>query len=99
MRVQLLPSSIEPGCEISQLQHLSCLVIDDCVAVDAGSLALSCTDLQRETIRDIVLSHGHIDHIASLPIFIDDLFANLTEPVRIHATREMVDTLERDVFN
>lgn len=99
MKVQLLPSSIEPGITVSQRQHLSCLVIDDRVALDAGSLAFSCTDQQRQKIRDIVLSHAHLDHIAGLPIFIDDLFAVLAEPIRIHATPEVIEILERDVFN
>jgi 3',5'-cyclic-nucleotide phosphodiesterase len=40
-----------------------------------------------------------MDHIASLPIFIDDLYPTLTEPVRVHATPEVVELLERDVFN
>lgn len=99
MKVQLLPSSIETGREISQRQHLTCIVIDDCVAFDAGSLAFSCSDVQRQNIRDIVLSHAHLDHIAGLPIFIDDLFDALTEPIRIHATQEMIEVLERDIFN
>src|SRR4051794_17422432 len=40
-----------------------------------------------------------MDHIASLPIFIDDLFPTLQEPMRIHATPEVIELLERDVFN
>lgn len=84
---------------MSQRQHLTCIVVDDCVAFDAGSLAMSCSDRQREKIRDIVISHDHLDHIAGLPLFLDDLFSSLTEPVRIHATAEMIDILERDIFN
>ncbi len=99
MKVQLLPSSIETGSGISQRQHLTCVVVDDCVAFDAGSLAFSCSEVHRQKIRDVVLSHAHLDHIAGLPIFIDDLFDTLTEAVRIHATREMIDILERDIFN
>jgi cAMP phosphodiesterase len=40
-----------------------------------------------------------MDHIATLPIFIDDLFGSLREPVRIHATEEVIGLLERDIFN
>jgi cAMP phosphodiesterase len=40
-----------------------------------------------------------MDHIATLPIFIDDLYASLREPIRIHATQQIIDSLERDVFN
>ena len=40
-----------------------------------------------------------MDHIASLPIFIDDLYPTLTEPMRVHATPEVIERLERDIFN
>ncbi|MFN0279842.1 MAG: MBL fold metallo-hydrolase [Pyrinomonadaceae bacterium] len=99
MRVQLLPSTIDEDGRASARQHLMSIIIDDRVAIDAGSLAFSCSDLQRRRVRDIVLTHTHLDHIAGLPMFIDDLFATLTEPIRIHATKEVVEILERDVFN
>lgn len=60
---------------------------------------MSASDLQRQKIRDIVLTHAHLDHIAGLPLFIDDLFATLNRPVRIHASASVVEVLERDVFN
>ncbi len=99
MKVQLLPSSFDNTGAISQHQRLTCFVIDDSVAIDAGSLAFSCSSKQREQIRDVVISHTHLDHLAGLPIFIDDLFAGLTEPVRVHVTRKMADSLEKYVFN
>lgn len=99
MRLQLLPSTIDADGKASLRQHLLSIVIDDLVAIDAGSLAFSCSDLQRQQIRDIVLTHTHLDHIAGLPLYIDDLFASLTEPVRVHATREMIDILETNIFN
>lgn len=95
----MLPSSIDENGMASARQHLLSIVIDDCVAIDAGCLAMSCSDYQRQQIRDVVLTHTHLDHIAGLPMFIDDLFASLTEPIRIHATREMIEILERDIFN
>lgn len=99
MKFQLLPSTFdENGCA-SPKQHLACFVIDDLVAIDAGSLAMASNSIQKEQIRDIVLTHAHLDHIAGLPLFVDDLFAALTEPIRVHATSEVIEVLERDVFN
>jgi len=99
MRIQLLPSTIDENGRASARQHLLTMVIDDRVAIDAGCLAMACSDGQRANIRDILLTHTHLDHIAGLPLFIDDLFASLTEPIRIHATAGMIETLERDIFN
>ena len=78
---------------------MPCFVINDNVAIDAGSLAMACNDKQRAGIRDIVLSHAHLDHIAGLPLFVDDLYSVLIEPVCVHASQEVIDVLERDIFN
>jgi len=99
LKIQLLPSSFDSaGCATAE-QRLTCFLIDDRVTVDAGSIAIALTDAQRNSVRDIIVTHPHMDHIASLPIFVDDLFAELREPVRIYATQEVVELLERDVFN
>lgn len=99
MRVQLLPSTFDAqGCAGPE-QRLTCYVIDDRVAVDAGSIALALNGAQHETLRDVVVTHPHVDHVATLAILIDDLFTRLTEPVRVHSTPEIVRVLCRDLFN
>jgi ribonuclease BN (tRNA processing enzyme) len=99
VKIQLLPSTFDGSGHATPEQRLTCYLIDDRVAVDAGSIALSLTDAQRNSVRDIIVTHPHMDHIATLPIFIDDLFGELTEPIRIHATQEVIDALEQDIFN
>lgn len=99
MRIQLLPSTFDGQGHATSEQRLTCFLIDDCIAVDAGSLAIALTEDQRARVRDIIVTHPHMDHIASLPIFIDDLYPTLKEPVKIYATPEVIDLLERDVFN
>jgi ribonuclease BN (tRNA processing enzyme) len=99
VNIQLLPSSIDSEGRATPDQHLTCFVIDHCVAIDAGSIAIGLMANQRSQVRDIIVTHTHMDHIATLPIFIDDLYATLEEPIRIHATQEIIDALERDVFN
>jgi ribonuclease BN (tRNA processing enzyme) len=83
----------------NQEQRLTCFLIDDCVAVDAGSIAIALTNEQRSKVKDIIVTHPHMDHVASLPIFIDDLYPSLQQPMRIHATPEVIQLLERDIFN
>ena len=99
MKFQLLPSTFDENGTASAKQHLACFIIDDQVAIDAGSLAMACSDLQRANVRDVVLTHAHLDHIAGLPLFIDDLYSTLTEPIRVHAAKEVIEVLERDIFN
>lgn len=99
MKIQLLPSSFDENGRAAARQHLPCFLIDDCAAIDAGSLALAVSDEQRQTVRDIVLTHAHLDHIATLPSFIDDLFEDLRQPVCVHALSETIETLETHIFN
>ena len=99
VKLQLLPSSFDEGGQASVRQHLATFVIDDRVAIDAGSLGPAANDVQRQNIRDVVLTHAHLDHIAGLPLFLDDLFSELNEPVRIHARRSVIDVLEEHIFN
>jgi cAMP phosphodiesterase len=98
MKIQLLHSTIKNG-RGSHEQHLTCYLVDDLLAIDAGSLAISTNDFQRQNVRDIVITHPHLDHVATLPIFIDDLFETLQSPIRVHATVEAIEVLEKHIFN
>ena len=99
MRIQLLPSTFDAQGVANLEQRLTCFLIDDCVAVDAGSIAIALTNEQRSKVKDIIVTHPHMDHVASLPIFIDDLYPSLRQPIRVHATQEVIQLLERDIFN
>ena len=99
MKIQLLPSSFDASGNADTAQRLTCFVIDDRVTVDAGSLGIAMNEAQRRTVRDVIVTHPHMDHIASLPIFVDDLFGDLEQPIRIHATNEVIELLKLDVFN
>ena len=99
LKIKLLPSTIDHDGHASPEQRLSCFVVDGRVAIDAGSIAIGLTDEERRTVRDVIVTHPHMDHVATLPIYVDDLFSFLDEPLRVHATREVCDLLVRDVFN
>lgn len=99
VKIKLLPSTIDADGKASPEQRLSCFLIDGCVAIDAGSIAIGLTDAERGVVRDVIITHPHMDHIATLPIYIDDLFGFLNEPIRIHATDEVCEIMARDIFN
>jgi len=96
MQVRLLPSSTSAD---AQRQFLTTFVVNDSLAIDAGSLAFALTTEEMARIRHILITHAHADHTASLPIFISEVFPALTEPVVIHATPQVIDALRRFIFN
>lgn len=57
-------------------------VIDDILAVDAGSLASELTFSEQRKIKAILLSHGHYDHIRGVPAF---AFNNPDHTTRVFA--------------
>jgi cAMP phosphodiesterase len=99
MKIQLLASTFDETGVASRRQHLACFVLDNRLAIDAGSLAFAVSDEQRKSIRDIIVTHAHLDHIAGLPIFVDDLFSTLEAPLRVYGSADTIETLENHIFN
>jgi ribonuclease BN (tRNA processing enzyme) len=62
MRVELLPSSQPP----SDQQFLVSYLINDRVAIDAGSIGLLADLKKQEQVEHVFVTHQHIDHIEVL---------------------------------
>jgi cAMP phosphodiesterase len=97
MKVQLLPSAFPPGS--AREQYLTTYLINDGVAVDAGSLGLVGCPADQARVRHVVLTHAHLDHIASLPIFLDNIYELTPKPVTIHTSAEVWRALRVSIFN
>ena len=98
MRIKLLPSAI-PSPDARGLQFLTSYLINDTFAIDAGSLGISLDLPAQRKIKHVLLSHAHIDHLATLPIFLENT-EELTGPrVTIHGSEAVLDGLRRHIFN
>ena len=73
MKVTLIPSSTSAG-GVDQNQYLITYLIDDTLAIDAGCLGFYGTPEQQSKIEHVVISHTHADHMASLPIFVENAY-------------------------
>lgn len=96
MRIRLLPSNV---IDPKGLQSLTSFLIDDTIAVDGGSLGFALSKEQLYQVQNVILTHTHLDHIASLPLFISEAFHSLDEPVSLFATRESIECLRAHIFN
>jgi ribonuclease BN (tRNA processing enzyme) len=95
MRVELLPSSVP----VSDTQFLVSYLVNDSVAIDAGSVGL-LTDLRRQqAVRHVFITHEHLDHIASLPLFLENVYDPGPECVELLASPSVLRFLHDDIFN
>jgi ribonuclease BN (tRNA processing enzyme) len=95
MKVELLPSSLP----VSDAQFLVSFLVNDEVAIDCGSLGLLADLRRQERVRHVFLTHEHIDHIASLPIFLENVYHPGPECVELLGTADVLDFIHRDIFN
>jgi ribonuclease BN (tRNA processing enzyme) len=98
VKVTLIPSSMSPD-GVDQNQYSIAYLINDTLAVDAGGLGFFGTPQDQGKIKDVLISHTHADHVASLPIFIENAFDGGPNPVTVHGSAPVLDSLQRDIFN
>lgn len=98
MKITLLPSAISRSGIVPN-QYLTTILVNDRVAIDAGSLGLYESPHDQAAIGHVFLSHSHLDHWATLPIFLVNVFDLSPTPPTIYASDVVFDMLRRDVFN
>lgn len=79
--------------------RMTCLLLDERVALDAGCLAQALPVERQREVRAILLTHSHIDHVHSLPLFIDNVHGARSEPVEVHASAATEHVVRRHLLN
>jgi ribonuclease BN (tRNA processing enzyme) len=98
MKVTIVPSSI-PSAGEEPSQYLISYLFNDTLAIDAGSLGLYGTPAAQAKIEHVLISHTHIDHTATLPIFIENAYEAKADCVTVHGSDAVLDSLRQDIFN
>ncbi len=76
--------------------RLVSFLVNEDLAVDAGSLASALTFTEQANIRDILLTHGHYDHIREIPAF---AFNNTTHVTRIFSIPQVLEVLSSHLID
>lgn len=79
--------------------NLTGYLIEDRIAVDAGTLTSKLTLLQQAKIEVIFVTHAHADHIRDLPDLIQNRFSQNAPPLKILASKDVMERLRAHVFN
>ena len=95
MRVELLPSSQPP----SDQQFLVTYLINDRVAIYAGSIGLLADLKRQEQVEHVFVTHQHIDHIATLPILLENVYEPGPKSIEVLSSKDVLHVLQKDLFN
>ncbi len=99
MRVRVLGCSgaIASGCRTTSF------LLDDDVLIDAGTGVGDLTLDEMARIDHVLLTHSHLDHVASLPLMIDAVAARRiaagAPPLQVHALPGTIAALRTHIFN
>jgi ribonuclease BN (tRNA processing enzyme) len=74
----------------SKTTRLVSMVIDDVLALDAGSLTSGLSLREQEKVKSILLTHYHYDHIRDIPAI---ALNNYLRTIRVYGTALTIDIL------
>ena len=95
MRIELLPSSIP----VTDSQFLVTFLVNQEIAIDGGSIGLLADLHRQERIKHVFITHEHLDHIATLPLFLENIYQPGPDCVEVLATADVLKFLHNDIFN
>ncbi|WP_437784719.1 MBL fold metallo-hydrolase [Sorangium sp. So ce1097] len=89
------------GCHGGETpKHRTCaFLVDDVLAIDAGSLTSGLEMKEQARIEACLVSHAHLDHIRDLATIADNRCQLGCPPLVIAGTRETLRTLKKHFFN
>jgi len=96
MKIRLVGSSAGDG---GGHQFLMSYVVNDVVAFDAGGIGFAIPLDAQRAIEHVFLSHSHIDHIASLPSFVENVSSADTSGPVVYGSAETLDCVRTHIFN
>jgi cAMP phosphodiesterase len=96
VRVLLMPSAVGGN---DQDQFLTTVLLNEVVAIDAGCLGLYGSPREQARVKHVFITHSHLDHLASLPVFLNNTVTGHDDAVTILAGPSVLECLRRDLFN
>jgi ribonuclease BN (tRNA processing enzyme) len=77
---------------------MTTFLLDGETALDAGALTDALPLGAQRRIRQVVLTHAHFDHVATLPFLLENLYGRET-PLEVVAPAPVLASLRRHLFN
>jgi 3',5'-cyclic-nucleotide phosphodiesterase len=77
----------------------SAFVVDERIAIDAGSLTSGLELKAQCALEAVLVSHAHLDHVRDLATIADNRLQNGAAPLVVAATSATIATLRKHFFN
>ena len=79
--------------------RMTCLLINDTIALDAGSLSQALPIERQMQVDSILLTHSHMDHTSSIPFFVENVFSRRQRTVDIYTSAVTAGAIHKYLFN
>lgn len=80
-------------------QRLSGFLLDGVFAIDAGSLTTALEVPEQRAVEAVALTHGHLDHVWTLPLFLANRFGGAEMTCHLYASAFTMQTIRSHLFN
>lgn len=89
------------GCSgaIARECRTTSFLIDGDLLVDAGTGVGDLPLHEMRGITHVLLTHSHLDHFAALPLMVDSIASQLTQPLKVYALAGTIAALKAHIFN
>ena len=74
-------------------------LLNGSVCLDAGAVTDALPLDEQALVHAVLVTHSHLDHVASLPFLVENVFGRTPDPIEILAPAEVVASLKRHLFN
>ncbi|MHB8882779.1 MAG: 3',5'-cyclic-nucleotide phosphodiesterase [Thermodesulfovibrionales bacterium] len=75
-------------------------LIDGSLLLDAGTIGSKLSAREQLKIRDILITHSHLDHVKGIPFLADNIIINNRDhTITVHGIKETLDSLRRNLLN
>jgi cAMP phosphodiesterase len=89
------------GCYGGQLpgRNLTSFLLNGEMLIDAGTVGLTAAIEEQRAIKNILISHAHLDHTCGMPFYAVNIVSNKTASVKIAASQFTIDALQNHIMN
>jgi ribonuclease BN (tRNA processing enzyme) len=74
-------------------------LVNDTLCVDAGAVTDALRLEEQERVQAVLVTHSHMDHVASLPFLVENVFGRARGPLVVLAPEDVLDSLRTHLFN